>query len=285
MKKTACSIYILFIFIFSSFLMPVDEPSGYQIAREMFDRAANISSLTYTITKLERIEGEVIKQVSFTKMQKEPYAVYLRQSHPNDGMEVLYVKGANNDKALINPNGFPWLNLKLNPHDGIMRNNQHHTIFQSGFDHVVGILEYLCVKYNDQINEMVLYNGEVVQNGRRALSITFVNPYFEHIEYQMMADETIEDVADKYKLSAYMILEMNPKIKDYEDVKPGQTILIPNDYSPKLNLVIDAVDYVPLKMEVFDTKGLYELYEYSEVVINPQISAQEFSEDYEPYGF
>ncbi|MEO9964641.1 MAG: DUF1571 domain-containing protein [Reichenbachiella sp.] len=262
-----------------------DEPTGYEIAKQMFEKTAEINSLTYTITKQERIEGEVLKQVSFTKMQKSPYAVYLRQAFPNDGMEVLYVQGSNNDKALINPNGFPWLNLRLNPHDGIMRNNQHHTIFQSGFDHVVAILKYLCSKYEDELDEMVLYNGEVMQDGRKGLSITFVNPYFEYIEYEISADETIEDVADRYRLSAYMILEINPKIKDYEDVKPGQVIMIPNDYSPKLNLVIDSEQYIPLKMEVIDTLGLYEQYEYSDVVINPDLKMQDFSEENEAYGF
>ncbi|MEO9806578.1 MAG: DUF1571 domain-containing protein [Reichenbachiella sp.] len=285
MTKTGFSILILLCTICSSFFMMGDNPSGYEIAREMFGRTADIQTLTYTITKQERIKGKIIKQVSFTKMQKSPYAVYLRQTYPNDGMEVLYVQGLNNDKALINPNGFPWLNLKLNPHDGIMRNDQHHTIFQSGFDHVVSILEFLCIKYKDRIDEMVVYNGEVMQDGRMSHSITFVNPYFELIEYQIEEGETIEHIADKYKLSAYMILEKNPKIKNYEDVIPGQTILIPNDYSPKLNLIIDATEFVPLKMEVFDDKGLYELYEYSKVVVNPEIAAEEFSEGFKYYDF
>lgn len=285
MTKAGCSILLFLLTICSSFHAKNNEPSGYEIAKEMFTRAADIRTLTYTITKQERIEGKIMKQISFTKMQKNPYAVYLKQTYPNDGMEVLYAQGVNNDKALINPNGFPWLNLKLNPHDGIMRNDQHHTIFQSGFDHVVSILEFLCFKYKDQIDEMVVYNGEVMQEGKVSHSITFINPYFELIEYEINKGETIEDVAEKYKLSAYMILEKNPKIKNYEDVRAGQIIMIPNDYSPKLNLTIDAKEFVPLKMEVFDDKGLYELYEYSQVVVNPEFAAREFSEGFEKYGF
>ncbi|WP_420582867.1 DUF1571 domain-containing protein [Reichenbachiella sp.] len=241
--------------------------------------------MTYTITKHERIDGKLKKQVSFTKMQKNPYRVYLRQSFPNDGMEVLYVQNENNDKALINPNGFPWINLKLDPRDGIMRNDQHHTIFQSGFDHVVAILEFLCDKYQHEVEKMVMYNGEVDQQGRRSFEISFSNPYFEIIDYTISDQETIEDVATKYKLSAYMILECNPKIKDYEDVNPGQVIKIPNDYSPKLNLVIDAEKFIPLKMEVIDEKGVYEQYVYSEVVINPKFDPAEFAAGFESYGF
>ncbi|SMD33039.1 Protein of unknown function [Reichenbachiella faecimaris] len=262
-----------------------DSLSGYEVAKQMFEQSDQIQSLTYTITKQERIEGQLTKQISFTKMQKNPYKVYLRQSFPNDGMEVLYAENENNDKALINPNGFPWLNLKLNPRDGIMRNDQHHTIFQSGFDHVISILEYLCEKYENEIDEMVDYKGVVDQKGRRAYAISFSNPYFEIVNYTMEEQESIEDVAAKYKLSAYMILEQNPKIKDYEDVENGQVIKIPNDYSPKLNLIIDAEQFIPLKMEVWDNQGLYEQYEYAEVVINPEFDSMEFREDFAGYGF
>ncbi|WP_422360242.1 DUF1571 domain-containing protein [Reichenbachiella sp.] len=279
-----CSLFLLFVNFFASAQL-ADSLSGYEIAKKMFDTSSQIESLTYTITKQERIDGKLTKQVSFTKMQKSPYKVYLRQSFPNDGMEVLYVKNENNDKALINPNGFPWLNLKLNPMDGIMRNDQHHTIFQSGFDHVVSILEFLCAKYLNEIDEMVVYKGMVDQQERRGYKISFDNPYFEIIDYVIGDEETIEDVAEKYKLSAYMILECNPKIKDYEDVEAGQVIKIPNDYSPKLNLVIDAENFIPLKMEVIDGNGLYEQYEYSNVMINPTFTDQDFLSENESYGF
>lgn len=286
MKRSGYLHYILILVLFcSAGHISEPSPSGYQIAKQMFDQTANIHSLSYTIIKEERIEGKLSKQISFTKMQKSPYKVYLRQSYPNDGMEVLYVQNENNEKALINPNGFPWLNLKLDPLDGIMRNNQHHTIFQSGFDHVVSILEYLCDKYQDEIDQMVVYNGEVELRGRKGYQISFSNPYFQIVDYVIKDGETIEDVAARYKLSAYMILEHNPKIKDYEDVVAGQVIKIPNDYSPKLNLVIDSEKFIPLKMEVMDEKGLYEQYEYADVVINPAFSNQDFQSENEAYGF
>lgn len=279
-----CTLLFLFVQVFS-FGQSTDSLTGYGIAKRMFAASSQIEALTYTITKQERIEGKLTRQVSFTKMQKNPYKVYLRQSYPNDGMEVLYVEHENNNKALINPNGFPWLNLKLNPLDGIMRNDQHHTIFQSGFDHVVSILEFLCDKYQNEIDDMVIYEGLVNQQGRPGYSISFSNPHFEIIDYTMKEEETMEDVAVKFKLSAYMILECNPKLKDYEDVAVGQVIKIPNDYSPKLNLVIDAEAFIPLKMEVIDHKGLYEQYEYSGVVMNPVFTNQEFNSENESYGF
>ena len=43
-------------------------------------------------------------------------------------LEVLFIKG--HETALVNPNGFPWFNLKLNPVGSRMTKNQHHTIIE-----------------------------------------------------------------------------------------------------------------------------------------------------------
>ena len=80
-------------------------------------------------------------------------------------------------------------------------------------------------------------------------------------------------------------MENNSSIKDYNDIYTGQVIKIPNDYSPKMNLLIDKEKLTPVLMEVFDHKGLYERYEYSNVSINPTIITEEFSKDWSEYGF
>jgi len=264
--------------------MAVPKISGHSIAQKMFHRTASINSLTYVMNKQERIDGKMIKQVSYSKVELSPLKVYVRQIFPKEGVEVLYVDGPNK-KALINPNGFPWINIKLNPTEGIMRNDQHHTIFQSGFEHVVSILQFLCDKYASEIEEMIIYNGIVNYDGKTCHSISLDNPYFKYIDYTVLENEDIEDIAARYKLSEHMIVEYNKNIKDYDDVEAGQVIKIPNDYSPKMLLYIDAEEWVPVRMDVYDDQGLYEKYEYSEVNINPSFTPEEFTPDYSDYGF
>ena len=262
-----------------------DTESGYSIVKRMFEKSLTINSLTYTITKRERISGTLIKQISFIKMEKAPFKVYMKQQYPKDGMEVLYVQGANNNKALINPNGFPWVNLKLNPVAGVMRNNQHHTIFQSGFDHVISILEFLCNKYQSEVEDMVINKGTIILDDKECYAIAFTNPYFKYVDYTVSQGETVDDIARKYKISAHMILENNPDVDDYEDVVAHQKIKIPNDYSPKMLLYIDKKELVPVKMDIYDNQGLYEQYHYSQITINPVLSPEEFSKDYKNYNF
>jgi LysM repeat protein len=264
---------------------PAEKKSGIDITRRFIDNTRTIRTLEYKLDKQERIEGKMIRQVTLTRLTKSPFKVYVRQSHPKDGVEVLYVSGQNNNKATVNTNGFPWVNVKLDPMEGMMREDQHHTIFQSGFAHVATILEYICNKYADQLDQMVINKGLVTHDGRSCYAISFENPHFKFIDYTVKQGETLVDIAKRYHLSEYMILERNTNVKSYDDVKAGQVIQIPNDYSPKMLLYVDSERFLPLLMEVYDDKGLYEKYVYSNISVNPDFAPNTFSVDNPAYGF
>jgi outer membrane lipoprotein-sorting protein len=263
----------------------IAQKTGFDIAQLMFEQTPRIDSAIFTIRKKERIEGELITQESFTKFVKNPFQVYIKQTAPNKGQEVLYVQGENNDKAIINPNGFPWINLKLQPLEGIMRNNQHHTIFQSGFDHVVSILAFLCEKYKKEVETIVINNGDVVIDGRDCYSITFNNPHYEVIDYKIGKGETTMTIAQKFMLNEHMILSLNSSLNGGEVIEEGRLIKIPNDYSPKMDLFIDKEYLLPVNMLVYDNDGLYEQYEYFDIHLTPDFGVDEFSQEYTDYGF
>jgi outer membrane lipoprotein-sorting protein len=256
-----------------------------EIAKAVFAKTKTIKTLTYTMKKTERIKGKQILQISSAKLNLNPLKVYLKQSFPKDGIEVLYVQGTNNNNALINPNGFPWFSVNLDPFGGTMRENQHHTLFNSGYDHVISILEHLYAKYNSQIESMTKIDGSVEWDGHHCWVISLNNPYFKYGNYTAQKGETLLTIAAKFKLSEHMILEKNPSVKSYNESLAGKTILIPNDYSSKMILYIDKVRMIPLVMKVYDNEGLYEHYEYTNVVINPVIKPEEFQSDYKDYHF
>ena len=256
--------------------------SGAEITRKMFASTKKIKTLTYKMKKMERIEGQMTTQVASVKLHRNPFKVYTRQEHPNNGLEVLFTEG--DEAALINPNGFPWFNLKLDPTGDRMRKEQHHTIQDAGYDHVVSILEHLFEKYEDRIDELTTVKTANWQD-RECWVVEFNNPQFEYEKYKVQQGETITSIAKEYKLSGYMILEINEEVDDYDDVTAGQIITIPNDYSPRMILFIDQELMVPLVMKVYDDKGLYEHYEYSEITIDPEIKKEEFTAEYAAYGF
>ena len=112
-------ILILFIPLFSFEETSTNDPKV--IIAEMIETCYNVKSLHYTQRKIERIEGQLSKQTSNIKFRKEPFMVYMIQQAPKEGLEVLFKNGENDNNALINTNGFPWVNVSLSPFGNKMR--------------------------------------------------------------------------------------------------------------------------------------------------------------------
>ena len=56
-------------------------------------------------------------------------------------------------------------------------------------------------------------------------------------------------------------------------------------YAKKSVVYIDRINYLPLKQEMYDDKGLFEKYEFLNLKINPTIYEEEFTEGFKDYNF
>ena len=285
MKGTFTTIKIIVFFLLASLDTSGQNVSGISIVNKMIERTSQIKTMTYQINKQERINGKMYKQVALVKLETDSAKLYLKEMEPNEGIEILYAQGANNGKAIVNPNGFPWININLYPKDDLMRKNQHHTILESGFNYLVNVLEYTCVKYKTEIETMIVNNGIIDYGGKECYKLSMTNPYFKYLDYELQENESTSDIAKRHKISEHMILERNKSLKNYGEMGKGQKIKIPSDYCPRIILIVDKEEFLPLKMEIYDDRGLYEKYEFSDVKVNTKISVEEFSESYVEYGF
>lgn len=281
MRQSMKSLFITTIICLLTLTHAIGQ-SADSIARAMFAKTKSLKTVTYTMTKYERIDGELQKQIAAVKLQKEPFKVYSKQIEPDEGLEVLYIGG--NKTALINPNGFPWFNVKLSPTGSRMTKGQHHTILDSGFDTFIAILEFLFDKYKTNIHEISSLTSETI-DGIAYWKLDFNNPNFKILDYTVQPKEDILKIANERFISSFMILELNPDIEDFEDVSAGDVIKIPNDYSPRMTLYIDKKLMVPSEIIVEDKQGIYERYNFTNIKLNPEIKPEEFTPDYEDYGF
>ncbi len=272
-------------FLLSLYVYPAGQKPAFELTRQMFSETKKIKSLKYTMKKRERIRDQMREQVSSIKLYRHPFKVYAKQQAPNEGLEILFCDGDHNNKALINPAGFPWITLKLDPMGKLMRNDHHHTLYSSGYDHFISILEHLFAKYGEEVPQMVRELEPVIWDGIPCYAIEFRNPHFKYLEHTIKEGETLTKLAEKFHVSAHMILEKNEDIDDYDDGKPGQSIQIPNDYSPRMMIYIDKFRFIPLMVKVYDDRGLYEVYEFYEVTVNASFKPEEFSSDFEEYDF
>lgn len=256
--------------------------NSMQFINKIFDAIDDVKTLRYSLQCNERIKGRMQHSESKVKLQINPRKLYLNIR----GVEVLWVQGANNGDALVNPNAFPYINLNLDTYGSLMRKDQHHTIHEMGYHYLADILkDGLRRAGENNIDKYFKLLGEEKYNGRDCYKLSISFPDFDWTNYTVKKGENITTLSRKLRVSEYMVLENNPKITSYNDVKEGQVIRVPNAYAKLTLLLIDKEYLLPVNNKIFDDKGLYETYEYYDLQVNPVIAPEEFTKNYKDYHF
>ena len=251
------------------------------LIEKIFASVDNVKTLRYSLQCNERIKGRMQHTESRVKLQTSPRKLYLYIK----GIEVLWIQGTNNGEALVNPSSFPYINLNLDPYGSLMRKDQHHTIHEMGFHYLADILKDGMRKAGNNLDKYFKILGEETYDGRPCYKLSISYPDFAWGPYTVKKGENLITIARKLRVSEYMVVENNPKISGYTDVKEGQVIQVPNAYAKLTLLLIDKEYLLPINNRVFDDKGVYETYEYHNMQVNPPIEPEEFTKTYKDYHF
>ncbi len=255
-------------------------------ARTIYDRMMyamqSVRTASFTMELKERIFGKYEEGVLQVKLQANPLKVYLKSVKPDAGAEVLYVDGANENRALINPNGFPFFNISLSPDNPLLRKHHHHTILQMGFAHAYSIMKYYEVTEKDRFFSKMKLSVDP-KGVYHILEID--NDEFGFINYKVGKGEDLTSISKKFHVNDQMVLELNHGITDFDDVSAGQVITLPNSYAKKIVLYIDKKNMLPVRQTIYDLKGLYSDAEFTNLKVNPTFSNIDFSSENPQYGF
>ncbi len=264
-------------------VQPKSDLTCEEILEKSFKAIREVKSLKYHLKIIERGKKGFNYYESAVKFNKNPRQIYLYIK----GIEVLYLEGKNNNKALVNPGGFPYITLNLDPMGDLMRQDQHHTLNEMGYDYFSSVIQQTLKKVDrDHFDEYFKLLGEEKVNNRFCYKILVNNKDFAYKDYTVQPGESITSIARKFYVSEYMILERNPKFKDYFDpLKKGQVIKVPNSYCRSVVLYIDKFYFVPISVRVIDDKGLFEEYNYHFLQVNPKFEDGEFTRTYKDYKF
>lgn len=253
-----------------------------EIVTKSLKSIKEIKGLKYHLNITERGKKGFNYYESNVKFNRHPRLIYLYIK----GIELLWLQGQNNGKALVKPNSFPFFNLNLDPMGNLMRQDQHHTLSEMGYDYFAAIIEYNKYKIGDKFEEYFKLAGEEKINNRYCYKIIIDNKDFGYVDYTIGDHESITTIARKFFIAEYMILEKNPKFKDYFDLlKKGQVIKIPTWYCKSVVMYIDKQYFLPISMKILDDKGLFEEYNYHSLIVNPVFEEGEFTKDFPGYGF
>jgi outer membrane lipoprotein-sorting protein len=237
----------------------------------------------YTMVQEERIDGKIHKNKIFTKIQETPKKVFIDNVEgANEGVQVLYVSGERDNKALVNK----MFGIKLSPFNSLIRKNQHHTILESGFGLLIGSIRDAKKRAQAQnaFDQVFQLAGSVTFDGKSCYKLILTDPTFTYESYTMQDGESLYSIAMKKKVCEQLIVEKNG-LGGFGSGKSGQTIQIPSSYAKKTILYIDKSNMHPIYQEMYDEKGMFEKYTFYDLKVNPSFTSKDFSEDNSAYDF
>jgi outer membrane lipoprotein-sorting protein len=257
------------------------------IIAKMKSAIRNMNQSSFDLVSKERFGTKYVTKHLHFRVQENPRSVYMKDK--DEGVEMLYVPGWNNNKAYINPNGFPWVNVSLSIYDSKVVAENHHTIKDAGLGFVNVLLsgfENTVKKSGKSIDELYTYKGEVMFDGRPCHRIYMIPPSgFEYISYTTDRDQSLVQLSRRIVASDYLIRERNNRISYGRRIKKGTTLSVPSAYASKVVVYIDKETYMPVVQMLYDERGLFEKYEYTNINRNPNFGSDEFTTDCEDYGF
>ncbi len=270
----------LFLFSWSLTLSAQDNE---EVIEKILRAIENCETLEYTLVMEQRIGKEMKKSRNYSRMSVDGPKVYIRQAFPNKGVEVLYHKALLGEKALVNPGGFPYINLWFNPHSSQMRKDNHHTLLYSGFRFLGKVIKALKEKAEGNFNEYFNNITKINWKGREMWKVEMQNPDYHFFEYSPRANEKISDMGARFVVSDHKIKEINQLYSFGESGK--NVIKIPSSYFKKAILYVDAESYLPVYQEIYDDIGLYEQFEFQNLKVNPKFPSSEFTKNGPDYNF
>jgi len=257
--------------------------SAIQILHQMIDSVDNIKTLKVKLESLERFQDKYLKSTSFYKISYYP-TKKLYFINPKKKLEILYIEGQNENKALVKHPSLP-MSISLNPNGSIMKKKQHYTIHELGFQFIAQTIQIALFKEEEKYLNYLHYLGVIEKNGKQCYGLYYESSNFDYVPYKIEGKETVVSIARKFNINEYIIRDKNNLYFEFGYLKKGSTILIPKMYCKKAFLYIDKTTFLPTSVNLYDDKGLLESYDFFNVQKNILIPSEEFSKQFKEYHF
>jgi len=110
------------------------------------------------------------------------------------------------------------------------------------------------------------------------------DPTFTYTTYTAKKGENMFTVAAKFLVPEYSMVELDG-VKNFEEDLGGKVLKIPTSYARKTVMYVDKENFFPVFQEVSDDKGIFERYQFFNLLVNPSFKPNEFTEDFPEYNF
>jgi hypothetical protein len=263
----------------------ISNDSAILVLKGMFDSLYSVKSVQFEMFSRERMKGELIKSHSKGVVNFEPRKIFIRGFDEESVLlnEVLYVYGQNNNNALISSNGFPYINLNLDPEGSTMRRNRHFTIFEAGGRYLVDMLRLGMIKYNELGNMTDRF--QISKNSESTYEVVITNDDYQYTTYTVKEGDNSRTIAKTLGIPEYKIVELNDEVSGFDDLDVGQLLIIPNLFAKRVELILRTNDLIPVQVRIFDDKGLYSEYIYTQYNTKAVVNNKTFNSNNPAYTF
>jgi hypothetical protein len=283
-------LFVVFIFLFAG-LKPIhsqnliDSISCQTALQSMLASIEALNTAKFKLISIERVDGEMLTSSATGVVQYVPRKLFYRSFDAEDELmfEILYLQDENNNNALISPNGFPYINLNLDPLGSTIRKNKHLTILDAGGLFLVDMIKLGMTKYSNKIGDFNRFS--MTKETETTTKLVIDNLDYAFTTYTVKEEDTFRSICLQLGVPEYKIIELNEDIDSYADLEEGQTIKIPSLYARKFEVIIRNQDYIPLVVRIFDDQGLFSEYYYEYFESNPTVNNQTFNRNNPAYTF
>lgn len=283
MKFLKITFGFLFLFFFLGSPVPRTNLSCREIITTMLDTIKNIRTQEFELKSTERINKGLNFASSKVRLNNIPRKIYFKSIHK--GAELIWIEGTNKGNAIVHTPTVPFMNLDLDPLGNMLRKDQHHTIFELGFQHIAITIANTIVKHPKEFDKHFLYAGTITINGYECFQIIIDYPEYKYIEYTTGKNETVSAISHKLNTSDFKIRSINNLHSYYGSIKEGKKLTIPIPYANKAIMCIDKKLWVPVSLKIYDEDGLFEAYEYTNINVNKHFANDVFSIKNKEYDF
>jgi hypothetical protein len=279
-QKTS-SVLVLFFFYFGVVGQNIDQ-NAVDLLLETDSSLQNTNGMKFRAEMYARLKDEDYHQKADFKIQRNPLKVYYKQFYGNN-IELLYDETVNKEKALVNPDGFPFTNLHLSPNSPLILKRQHHNVFEA--DPIYTIKQILNMVEDCKPDKCLVKLSDTLINYKELKVLTYNNPQYKIVEYRVQKEIELLELANKLGLNFYSIVCLNRRFDSDTEIDEGEYIKIPTSYAKRIVLIIDPEEESVFEVQVYDKKGLFEKMRYISFEKDVEFSKMDFSDENPEYNF
>ena len=281
-----CRLHLILIFgIIQCTVFAQDNKLKVELIDKMIKAIDDHNQMEFKMYRSERSKNGFTDGKFYAKLINKPYKLYIKNFKPKPGSEILYIKGQNDDKALINPNSFPYFSISLDPDNNLLLAGGHHSLREAGFTLFSNMFKLYKVNYGEELYNRITYHGMFKWNDRVCYKISIDYPDYSTKKYTPKKGETLYSISRDQLLNIGKLREYNIKYDDDDILDESDEIIIQNVYAKKAVIFIDNENYFPIYQLIYDEEGLYEKYQYVDLNLDISFKNEEFTRDYSEYNF